>query len=212
MSSTSAVSTLKSILYKVAAIAVLSFFGYDFLINYLASNDAEHPKTFTLEQIQNKDPKDLPRYFILSNVIRKNENSVESTTTIGKGKTKVSTSELFPVYVPNPKDTGVNLNSKEEVFVFVEQPKSKDTTDILGSLKDFIKAESYKVKNTNSKITDEERNIFTESGVNVNANAFKLTKGYDVPGSSHLWYAIGCFVAALAVLFFLIKSFGQKSE
>ncbi len=209
MSALSSFSRIKSILYYVAAISVLSFFGYDFLTDYLASNEAKNPKTFTLEQIQNKDPKDLPKFFILSNVIRKNQNTVESTLEVGRSKTKMSTTELFPVYVPSPNDSALTLESKEKAFVFVEQPKSTDTTNF--NLNDFLKAESYKVKNTNSKITSEERNIFVESGVNVSENAFKLTKGYEIPSSNQLWYAIGCFLGAIVVFFLLIKSFAQPS-
>lgn len=205
----SSFSRLKSILYYVAAIGALSYFGYNFLSDYLASGEAENPKTLTLASIKNKEAKDLPKFFILSNVIRKNENSVESTLEVGKSKTAVSTTETFPVYVPNPKDTGVMFDSKEETKVFVSQPKIEDTTKI--NVDDFIAAQTYKVKNDYSNVTDEERKIFTESGITVGANAFKLTKGYEIPSASHLWYAIGCFIGALVVLFLLIRSFGQQS-
>ena len=205
----SSFSRIKTILYYVVAITMLSFFGSDFLSDYLASNEAENPKTLSIQEILGKNPKDLPKFFILSNVIRKNDNKIESTLEVGKSNTKVSTTETFPVFIASTKDTGVVIDSKEEVSVFINQKKIEDTSKI--NFDDFVTAQSYKVKNDNSMITDEERKIFTEVGVNVAPNAYSLTKGYDVPSSSHLWYAIGCFIGALIVLFLLIRSFGKQS-
>lgn len=197
------------ILYKIVGITMLCVFGKMFLSDYLAIREAREPIELTLEEVKHKLASELPRYFILKDAVRKNLASVQSSLQFKKSKKSISSDVIYPVYSKEEAmDTTFDAASKNEATVFIVETLKSDTLSV--QVNELFQPIAYKVKNTDSEITSEEKKLFDEQDIRVAEHAFKLSRDYTVPDSTQLWYALICFALAAALGYSLYTGFRKQ--
>lgn len=195
-----------SYLYKIVGLVLLVTFGKMQFSDFMASNEAKSPKQFTVDEVKNKNAEDLPRYFILKDAVIANFATVESTLQLKKSKTELTKTTIFPVYSVQ-EASSPNFNPAETpVSIFVKEDKTKDLIKIDGDTTLFKKPMTFEVKNDDIALGIEEIGLFKEQSLNVSANAFTLTKGYDTPSAWSLLFSIVCFLLAGLIAWSLYKS------
>lgn len=197
---------MRGYIYKIVGLVLLVTFGRMQFSDFLASNEAKSPKQFTVDEIKGKNAEDLPRYFILKDAVIANFATVESTLQMKKSQTELSKTTIFAVYSVQEASAEKFNPAETPVSIFVKEDKTKDLIKIDGDTTLFKKPMTFEVKNDDIALGVDEISLFKEQSINVAANAFTLTKGYDTPSAWSLLFSLISFLIAGLILWSLYKS------
>lgn len=176
---------------RIVGIAVLLMLGSMFLMDYWELQEPRNPAALTVAEVKRVATRDLPRYFILKDAVRKNLASIESA---GRKSVEI----MYPVYTKEEAmDTSFDGTLRNEAVVFVMEPLRTDTSLI--QVHALFQPVSYRVRRVDGPLTEEERRLFDEQDIRLGKDTVKLVRGYPAQNDVTLGYALLCLGGAVLI-------------
>lgn len=193
--------------YLILLVIKLIIAGKIGISHYFDSREAESPMELTIEEIKGKSPKELPRYFILKNVIIPNSVSIGRTIRPDQSNIELSKALVFPVYSASDMRKNNFGSNPIPVSIFISEENPDKLLTGKTDSTEPIKPVSFLVKNNHEALSDGEIRAFKNQSLNILRDTFMLEKNFEQPRSWPLLTGLISLVLIAASLWWFLKSF-----